>query len=587
MKNQKRIIIKDPIFSCVVKKSYLFLIYIVTSFTLTQVIVIGSSKIAGAVDDLFAGNPIAPETLIPPFLILVLIGILVSYLKSFSQSMFSIAVLNDIKNVAVKKLVKLQFRYFDEKGTGSIMNKLISDVFLMEQLFSNTIPQLVVGVITIITIGIYIFSLSIKLLFVTVICYPFLLWVANVVSIKVKNLTGQRRELYDQLQETAWDTFNGMIIGRSYNLNEIMKHRIGRVIDNTLKNEYQRTKAMSTSYFLGYIIRWIPTVICYVFALHEVIQNSLSVGEMLAFAMLLDQIVRPFGDIPSYINSFREQWVSLERLSEIIKQPEEKSGTGHFVANEQVPLISFDNLQFSYDNERTIFEGLNFSIKKGEKAAFVGSSGGGKTTVFKLLCGFYSTYTGEYKLYGHDIKNWDSREARKQFALVSQNVFLFPDTIAYNVALGKDGATMEEVKQACVDANIHDFIEKLPEGYQTYVGERGVKLSGGQRQRISIARAFLNQAPILLLDEPTSAVDMETEALIQEALERISNGKTVITIAHRLSTIKNADRIFVFSNGKIAETGNHEELLLLKGVYAELYTKENQNDSLKEGEYIA
>jgi len=214
----------------------------------------------------------------------------------------------------------------------------------------------------------------------------------------------------------------------------------------------------------------------------------------------------------------------------------------------------------------------------------VGSSGGGKSTVFKIFCGFYKPQSGEYNLYGHNYDDWDCRAARKQFALVSQNVFLFPNSIAENVAYGRDDATLEDVIQACKNANIHNFIEKLPQGYDTYVGERGVKLSGGERQRISIARAFLKDAPILLLDEPTSAVDVATEELIQQALSTISADKTVITIAHRLSTIQNADNILVFSKGKIAESGTHEELMKANGVYSGLYRKESATSKAEKGE---
>ncbi|WP_309245223.1 ATP-binding cassette domain-containing protein, partial [Clostridium sp. CF012] len=190
--------------------------------------------------------------------------------------------------------------------------------------------------------------------------------------------------------------------------------------------------------------------------------------------------------------------------------------------------------------------------------AFVGSSGEGKSTIFKLLCGFYQKQSGNYKLYGRNFEDWNLNVARDLYSLVSQNVFLFPESIADNVAYGREGATMEEIKEACRLANIHDFIISLPQQYDTLAGERGTRLSGGERQRISIARAFLKNAPILLLDEPTSAIDVGTEDLIKEAIERISQGKTVITIAHRLSTIENADSIMVLSKGQIVESGTNE-----------------------------
>ena len=206
--------------------------------------------------------------------------------------------------------------------------------------------------------------------------------------------------------------------------------------------------------------------------------------------------------------------------------------------------------------------------------AFVGDSGGGKSTIFHLLCGFYSLGSGTYKLFGRDFSEWNVETAREKMALVSQNVFLFPTSIRENVRYGNLNASNEEIVEACKNARIHDFIVGLPEGYDSIAGERGVLLSGGERQRISIARAFLKNAPILLLDEPTSAVDVETETLISEALDKLSHNKTCITIAHRLSTIQNADEIAVIKDGMVAESGRHADLLQKGGVYAGIYGKE-------------
>ena len=315
---------------------------------------------------------------------------------------------------------------------------------------------------------------------------------------------------------------------------------------------------------------------------------------MLSFALLLDRIVHPFRELPSYFNALREQFISFNRINQIVLQPEEPSGTGSFSAEagddgangELVKnAIELEHIHFSYDKERVIFEDMNLIIPKGQNVALVGSSGGGKSTVFRIICGFYVPESGTYRLFGHTYEEWNVRELRKQFALVSQNVFLFPGTIMDNLAYGREGATKEEMIDACKKANIHDFITGLPDGYDTKVGERGVKLSGGQRQRISIARAFLKRAPILLLDEPTSAVDVETEGLIKDAIHNIAQGKTVITIAHRLSTIENADQIFVFDQGKVVEHGTHEYLLHAGGVYENLYAEENkvmQNENVSE-----
>ena len=225
---------------------------------------------------------------------------------------------------------------------------------------------------------------------------------------------------------------------------------------------------------------------------------------------------------------------------------------------------------------------MNLTVRAGENIAFVGESGGGKSTIFNLLCGFYAPKSGSYKLYGREISEWNAQAARERLALVSQNVFLFPATVAENVGYGNPDATQEEIVEACKKAQIHDFIMTLPQGYQTITGERGALLSGGQKQRISIARAILKNAPVLLLDEPTSAVDVETEDLIQKALENVMEGRTCITIAHRLSTIQNADCIYVLSGGKIVENGTHTELLDAGGVYAKMYSMKNISESVKD-----
>lgn len=236
--------------------------------------------------------------------------------------------------------------------------------------------------------------------------------------------------------------------------------------------------------------------------------------------------------------------------------------------------ILWKDVHFSYSAEREVLKGISFQIKKGQMVAFAGGSGEGKSTIARLLYGLYRKESGSYQLFGKDVEQWSLREWRDCFSVVSQNVFLLPQSVAENVACGKEGAAREEIEEACRAADIHDFIMSLPQGYDTQVGELGVKLSGGQRQRISIARAFLKNAPILLLDEPTSAIDTETEAEIQKAITRVARDKTVIVIAHRLSTIQNADCIYVVENGAIAESGTHRELLARNGIYAGLYGKE-------------
>ena len=305
-------------------------------------------------------------------------------------------------------------------------------------------------------------------------------------------------------------------------------------------------------------------------------------GGLVGFILILSKFVDAYTGLPFAMVDASTGMVSVDRVEKILSAEEEPSGEGcaDAVTRAAENVIAFDQVDFSYHENVPVLQGLTFSVKKGENVAFVGESGGGKSTIFRILCGFYEKTGGEYRIFGRPIEEWNREALREQIALVSQNVFLFPTTIAENIAYSKPGTTREQIEEACKKAQIHEFIQILPEGYETMVGERGAILSGGQKQRIAIARAILKNAPVLLLDEPTSALDVETESEIQEAIRTVMAGRTCITIAHRLSTIQNADRIYVLKQGQIAECGTHEELLATGGAYAAMYGEEADHAEL-------
>lgn len=546
MKTSKNPNLMEP----VKKYWYLVFLYLVFSYALTQILVLGSSKIADTTDSLFAGETIILQEFMIPFIILMVLGGVAAFGKSYSKNTFSIRMQTDMRNMLVSKLVRIRTRYFDDEGTGALMNKLLSDMYQIEALFAECIPEFLVAMITIITVCTYIGMQSVRLLLVTVICYPVLLWIAGKLTGMVGKVAAVRRQLYDDLENVAYDAIQGILVGKTFNLYELQKKRIFDIEDDILKNEAHRTKVLAVNFVMGDLVRWIPKLTCYLFCLYEVSNGRMSIGAIFAYAMLLDQIARPMGSIPSQIASIREYGISTKRLQEVLNQEEEPSGTGDFAPEGEV-VMELAHVSFGYSEEKQVLKDISLTIKKGSNVAFIGNSGGGKSTAMKILCGFYYPQKGQYRIYGHDFAKWDINALRKHIGLVSQNVFLFPGTIAENVAYGKLGATKDEIVDACKKANIHDFIMQLPQGYETEVGERGARLSGGQKQRISIARAFLKDAPILLLDEPTSAVDVETEQGIQEVLKKIAENRTVITIAHRLNTIADADEIYEFENGEI------------------------------------
>lgn len=574
------------------KHWYLCFMYVFASFALVEILVIGSNMLAVATDELFSGGAIILYEFLVPFIVLMILGGILAFVKSLTKNTFNINMQTDIRAAIISKLVKIRQQYFDDEGTGTLMNKLLSDIYQIEVLFSELIPEVLVGAVTVAVVSVYIGIQSVSLLLVTVICYPLLLWIANGLSKKAGKVASVRRKLYDDLENVSYDAIQGILIGKSFNLYELQRQRILDIVNGILQSEVFRTKILAVNYVMNNLIQWLPNIICYLFCLYEVSRGRLTVGTLLAYVMLLDRMAIPMGNLPIYITEIREYKISVDRLQEILDAGEELTGMGSFKPVEmdggrkckpedsgyaEEIIIEFDHVEFGYSEDKEVLKDISFSVKRGSSIAFVGSSGGGKTTVMKLLCGFYYPSKGNYRIYGHDCYEWDIDALRSNIGLVSQNVFLFPGTIAENVSYGKPGASREEITDACIKANIHDFIMSLPKGYDTEIGERGTKLSGGQKQRIAIARAFLKDAPILLMDEPTSSVDVDTEQGIQEALKRVSENRTTITVAHRLSTIIDADEIYVFDNGEIVGKGTHLKLLDNCAVYKTLYQKEYQS----------
>lgn len=572
------------------RNGYMLLLFILFSFILNEVVILGNDLIAEATDLMLSGQPVNFSEFMAPLLWMVALGTAAAYLKSISGKHYSAAVQKEVRISLGRHLMKLPFSYFDEKGTGSIITRLISDLDEMGRFFSEILPGLLMNLIIVLTSTVYLVRMDAMLIVVLFASYPIMLVVSDRLSKKLAEITKNLRTRMDERTEAAYDAIQGIVVGRSYNLYELHRQKLNTVIDNMVAQVSKSTRISTMGWVLKNTITTIPVIFCYLFALYEIRQGRITVGDMLAFTVILSRILYPIGDIVFCANDIREVGVSLKRIQEIYNRPEERQDGDitletctqayyaiHRTVNPDraLPAIQWQDVDFSYDSseEHSVLKKMSFSIETGAQTAFVGGSGEGKTTIFKLLCGLYEKSGGQYLLFGHPFEEWKLEAARSCFSEVSQNVFLFPETIRQNVACGKENASEEEIVEACKNANIHDFISQLPDGYDTLVGERGVRLSGGQRQRISIARAFLKDAPILLLDEPTASVDIESEQKIQEAIDRIAAGRTVIVIAHRLSTIKDSKRIYVVNGGKIAEAGTHGELMEQQGIYAELYAK--------------
>ena len=560
------------------KHSWLLLSYMALAFLLNQIIIYGNDTIAKAADQVLGGHQIALAGLLKALAVLAFAGAAAAFGKSFCSGVYNAVIQRDIKNRLCQHILGLRMGYFEKNGSGGLMTRLSSDMNEIGRFFTEIMPTLLVDLITVLTITFYFVKMDVMLIVILFASYPLMLIVADRLSKRLATIARGFRSRMDDRTQAAYDAIQGITVGRSYNLYPVMKKRLDTIIDDIAMHGWKSTRISSLGWLLKGTITNIPVIGCYFFALNETLNGRITTGEMLAFTVLLGRILTPIGDIVFCLNDVREAGVAFERVQKIFEEPAEACEAAGVLGNNALEdglvrndlAICWKDVTFSYQPEHPVLRGVSFAAKKGETIAFVGGSGDGKSTVMKLLCGFYQKDGGSFLLYGKAYEEWDIQAARACFSLVSQDVFLFPVSVWENVAYGKEGATKEEVVAACKNANIHAFIVQLPQGYDSLVGERGVRLSGGERQRISIARAFLKDAPILLLDEPTAAVDEETEGMLQEALARISKGRTVLIVAHRLSTIVNADCIYVIEQGRVAESGRHEALLARHGAYERL-----------------
>lgn len=546
---------------------------IIVSYTMVQ----GNKVISVVIDDMLGGKEVLFASFVIQFLIFTAVGVLASFIQSIAALKYAVYTCTKYKDLVVEKLYSIEYKYFDSNYVATLLNKVIGDLGEIAGFLESVLPQMISNIIAIIIYSVYIAQLNLGLWIVIVVSYPLIFWIANILVKKISGLQNIFRQKVDKMAEIVQDAVNGILVLRSFGMEQIFQKKMHRAAKELVENEEKRTQMTNTSMVIRKVVQWLPNIISAVYAVYLVQQGNISLGGLVAFILVLNKFVEAFIELPFCMVDASAGMVCIKRMEEIFDAKEEISGT------ECVPMdtnvaICFDKVNFGYTQDNLVLQNLSFEVKKGENIAFVGESGGGKSTIFHLLCGFYEKTSGSYQLMGRRIEDWNRNALRQQIALVSQNVFLFPTTVEENILYGNPKATHEEIIEACKKAEIHVFIMTLPQGYQTIVGERGAILSGGQKQRISIARAILKDAPILLLDEPTSALDVETESSIQNAIGAVMAGRTCITIAHRLSTIVHADKILVLKQGHIVEWGTHEELMALGQVYAAMYGEANNEE---------
>ena len=512
----------------------------------------------------------------------VLIGIyiaksILNYIVQYWGHILGIRMQADMRKELFEHLQSLPFSYFDENKTGTIMSRIINDLMDIAELAHHGPEGIFLSIFSIIAATIY---LSIRvnpwLALILCCCIPFIVVFAVLRRKKMQRAFKKMREETGEINARVESSVAGIRVTKAYTASddEIKKfNKTNKDFQKARANAYHEMGVFHSGMgLLTDIFNAIALLAGAIFLYVGSESWGIDSNQLTAYLLAASMIINPIRTLISIFEQIQNGMTGFARFTEIMNMKPEEEAENPVFLDSFKNEIKFDKVFFKYsENKRWILNDLNLSIKKGKTVALVGPSGGGKTTICHLLPRFYEVTEGAIYIDDHDIRDISFKSLRKTIGIVAQDVFLFAGSIKENIAYGRLDATDEEIVEAAIKANIHDFIKELPEGYETYVGERGVKLSGGQKQRISIARAFLKNPEILILDEATSALDNVTEMQIQQALEALSKGRTTIVVAHRLSTVKNADEIIVIDKTGIIERGNHKELIDINGVYANLY----------------
>ncbi len=507
------------------------------------------------------------------YLVLRIIDAAANYYMASVGHIMGTRLETDMRRDLFGHMQKLSFSYYDNTKIGTLMSRITSDLFDVTEFSHHCPEELFIAGIKIIASFIILCTMSLPLTLIVFSVVPPMLIVLTFFNRKMKRGFADSRKQVGELNASVEDSLLGIRVVKSFANETIEEEKFDRGNRKFLKIKTRVYHIMagfhsSTRFFDG--LMYITVVVAgAVFMIHDKIAPADYVAYLLFVTTLLGSIRR----IVEFAEQFQRGITGIERFSEIMDtEPEIQDANDARELSRVKGEVAFRDVTFSYEEKGApVLENFSLTVSPGESIALVGPSGGGKTTLCSLIPRFYEVQAGDILIDGTSIKDVTMRSLREQIGVVQQDVYLFSGSIRENIAYGKQDATDEEIRHAATLAGAHEFILSLPNGYDTYVGERGVKLSGGQKQRISIARVFLKNPPILILDEATSALDNESERIVQESLEKLAHGRTTFTIAHRLTTIRGADRILVLTDQGIEESGTHHELIARGGIYSELY----------------
>lgn len=501
----------------------------------------------------------------------------IEYIRQYLAQWTSNKILYDIRKQLYNHLQALSARFYANNQVGQVISRVINDVEQTKDFILTGLMNIWLDCVTIIIALSIMFFLDVKLTIAAIFIFPFYILTVYFFFGRLRQLTRVRSQALAEVQGFLHERVQGMSVIKSFAIEDNEAQNFDHRNSHFLKRAFQHTRWNAYSFAAINTVTDLGLIIVIGVGAYLVINGAITVGTLAAFVGYLEQLFGPLRRLVSSFTTLTQSFASMDRVFQLMDEDYDiKNGIGAQPIEIKKGQIDLKNVSFKYnDNELEVLHDINLTINKGETVAFVGMSGGGKSTLISLIPRFYDVTSGEILVDGNNVKDFLTGSLRNQIGLVQQDNILFSDTVKENILLGRPDATDDEIVDAAKMANAHDFIMNLPEGYDTEVGERGVKLSGGQKQRLSIARIFLNNPPILILDEATSALDLESEAIIQEALDVLSKDRTTLIVAHRLSTITHADKIVVMENGQIVETGTHQELIRKQGAYEHLYSIQN------------
>ncbi|MCE4044202.1 ABC transporter ATP-binding protein/permease [Lysinibacillus fusiformis] len=523
-------------------------------------------------------------------LLVYAISTFLNFIVNYLGHKLGINIETDMRQELFTHVQRQSFRFFDNTKTGHIMSRITNDLFDIGEFAHHGPEDLFIAIMTFVGAFAIMFNVNPTLALIAAIMVPFLTWLVTFSNIKMNNAW---KTMYGKIADVngrVEDSVSGVRVVKSFTNEDFEIKRFKE------QNGFFRTaklyayKIMAGTHSSIYMMTRLLTLMVLVVGAWLSFNGKLTYGELVSFVLYTNVLIKPIDKISALLELYPKGMAGFKRFRELIEQePEIQDRENAKVINHLDGNISFHNVHFNYDTSKQVLKDISFDVKAGQTIAFVGPSGAGKTTICSLIPRFYEVSKGAISIDGIDIRNMTQASLRSQIGIVQQDVFLFTGTIRENIAYGKLNASEEEIREAAKKAHLEAFIAELPDGYDTQIGERGLKLSGGQKQRLAIARMFLKNPPILILDEATSALDTETEMIIQQSLSELAENRTTLVIAHRLATIRNADRVMVVTSKGFEEDGTYDELVAHNGIFAKLHHiqfRKGQNEQSIQNDYV-